>query len=354
MSASSHVANRLAVFVSSTSSDLAYQRATARDLILEAQWHPVMMEYFGTSPKPTVAECLERVEHCHLLILIIGHRQGWIPAPEDGGDGVSSITQLEYEHAKRRRIPTLVLCSTPPKSAPVPETVALRTTLNQVATFFEEGSADDFGRKLAASITQHKERLLSKRDRFHALLLTVSLGAAVLAIVGASFWIAADAALSCDLRRAARSLALGAGLAAALVGSALLHRNMHRLERRRDRPVVVVGLLVAALALGAAFVKRNDGCDIELLLVHGVITDQARRHPAVRVTADGYDVGSMTAPDGKFGEYIRRDSVHHQITFRAFGDSIEPQEWTVLDLEARIQGDKLDLGEITVYSREAP
>jgi hypothetical protein len=97
------------VFVSSTSEDLKPFRAAARDAILKMGWSPVMMEYFGSSPKKTVQACRERLSTCRLMLLIQAFRRGWVPTLEQGGDGVSSITALEVEHAKKPEHPVPIL-----------------------------------------------------------------------------------------------------------------------------------------------------------------------------------------------------------------------------------------------------
>jgi hypothetical protein len=95
------------VFVSSTSEDICAQRAAVGEVVLSLTWQPVMMEHFGARPGSTVAACLNEVSRCHLFILLVAFRRGWVPSVEQGGDGKRSITALELEHAERLRIPVL-------------------------------------------------------------------------------------------------------------------------------------------------------------------------------------------------------------------------------------------------------
>lgn len=97
------------VFVSSTSNDLRHHRAAVRDVIQSLNWLPVMMEDFGTSPEATVSACLGKLRPCHLVVLLVAHRRGWVPTVEQGGDGCQSITALELHEARRLGIPVRIL-----------------------------------------------------------------------------------------------------------------------------------------------------------------------------------------------------------------------------------------------------
>jgi hypothetical protein len=88
------------VFISSTSEDLEPYRIAARDAVILAGCHPVMMEYFtpqGTR-RPYVA-CMAKVDECDLVVAIVAHCYGWVPEDQPGG-GTKSITWLECERAK--------------------------------------------------------------------------------------------------------------------------------------------------------------------------------------------------------------------------------------------------------------
>jgi hypothetical protein len=102
----------LRVFVSSTSEDLREYRAAAREVVLDLQWHPVMMEHFEADVRPTVEACCAKVADCHLVVLLQAFRQGWVPKPEEGGDGTQSITALELAAARKRRIDALAFLAT--------------------------------------------------------------------------------------------------------------------------------------------------------------------------------------------------------------------------------------------------
>lgn len=95
------------VLISSTSEDLKPHRAAVAEVIRAAQWEAVGMEDFPASPLTTIDLCRERVSNCQVVILLQAWRYGWVPEPEDGGDGHSSITALEVAHAKKLGLDTL-------------------------------------------------------------------------------------------------------------------------------------------------------------------------------------------------------------------------------------------------------
>lgn len=164
------------VFVSSTSRDLQYHRAAARHVVLDLQWQPVMMEHFGAHSSQTVDACLEQLEQCDLILLIIGFRRGWVPSPEQGGDGVGSITALELDHARRKQVPVLAFLASDSWPGNLWEDEAdarawvrdFRANLNLPAVFFENepASVDEeqrlpqFRAKVREALLAHKERVL--------------------------------------------------------------------------------------------------------------------------------------------------------------------------------------------------
>lgn len=99
----------LTVFVSSTSKDLEDYRAVARNEILLMGWKPKMMEFFGAIPNATMQAVKDELAGCQLMVLIVAFRQGWVPTPEQGGNGIDSVTALELQFAREREIPVLAL-----------------------------------------------------------------------------------------------------------------------------------------------------------------------------------------------------------------------------------------------------
>ena len=142
--------------------------------MLGMQWHPVMMEYFGTDTRPTVAACMDRVTSSDLLLLIVAFRQGWVPKPDAGGNGVDSITALELAAARQRGIEVIALLGSEdwPGSLweKAPEARAwmekFRSELNLMAVFFErEGPGSKlelFKAKVRQALVTHQQRLLTR------------------------------------------------------------------------------------------------------------------------------------------------------------------------------------------------
>jgi hypothetical protein len=92
------------VFVSSTCYDLAEERSQLERFIISYGFQPILSEYsdvFYDPDEHTHNACVKEVAHCDLFILIISGRFG---GKHIDGDG-ESITQAEYNEAKRLKIP---------------------------------------------------------------------------------------------------------------------------------------------------------------------------------------------------------------------------------------------------------
>lgn len=92
------------VFVSSTCYDLAEERSQLEKFIISYGFQPILSEYsdvFYDPDEHTHNACVKEVAHCDLFILIISGRFG---GKHIDGDG-ESITQAEYNEAKRLKIP---------------------------------------------------------------------------------------------------------------------------------------------------------------------------------------------------------------------------------------------------------
>lgn len=59
----------------------------------------IAVETFGARRDIPLAACLERVRAADALVVIVGHRYGWVPTVDEGGDGTKSITWLEVTWA---------------------------------------------------------------------------------------------------------------------------------------------------------------------------------------------------------------------------------------------------------------
>jgi len=159
----------LKVFVSSTSKDLTHFRAAAQRAVLDQNWQPIMMEHFGARPGSTVDECLDEVRRCDIMILIIAHRRGYVPTAEQGGDGVESVTALEFKAARAANIPVLAFLADGSWPGDDWEDEAdarkyirtLRDDLNQIAAIFKD-EADEEKRLFRVMI---REALVAYREK---------------------------------------------------------------------------------------------------------------------------------------------------------------------------------------------
>ncbi len=88
------------VFISSTAADLPLHRAAAARAARQAGFEPVIMEDFeAQSLTPPYPACMDKVAECDVLVVIVAHRYGWVPADQPDG-GAKSITWLECERIR--------------------------------------------------------------------------------------------------------------------------------------------------------------------------------------------------------------------------------------------------------------
>ncbi|MCK4736717.1 MAG: DUF4062 domain-containing protein [Methanophagales archaeon] len=114
------------IFVSSTYLDLNKYRAEAKKTIEESGNEFVGMETFQSHTHEPTEFCPERVEECNAFVLLVAYRYGNIP------EGAKrSITQLEYEHALRNKIPVRVYLTDDEFSCPPKVTDENRERINE-------------------------------------------------------------------------------------------------------------------------------------------------------------------------------------------------------------------------------
>src|SRR4051812_733796 len=95
----------LGIFLSSTSRDLEPHRAKVREMVVRLKQATICMETFGARATKPLQTCREEVQHADALVVIVGHRYGWVPGVEDEGDGEKSITWWEVCWALEARKP---------------------------------------------------------------------------------------------------------------------------------------------------------------------------------------------------------------------------------------------------------
>jgi len=83
------------VFISSTKSDLEDERQAVHRALTEAGHEVVWMEDFGSRGEAALETCLQELERCEVVVVIVGHRYGTIAQRL-----ALSYTEAEYERAR--------------------------------------------------------------------------------------------------------------------------------------------------------------------------------------------------------------------------------------------------------------
>ncbi len=149
------------VFLSSTYEDLKSYVHAAEEVLGELGVDVVQFKHWEATGRPSVPECKERVHGCDALVVLVGKTYGWIPAPEYGGDGRTSITWFEVRWAREKPMPVLPFfirepsCSTESSNEAaglLAEFVAeLQATLGKPVASFET-FRDDFRRSIVTLV----------------------------------------------------------------------------------------------------------------------------------------------------------------------------------------------------------
>lgn len=88
-------------FVSSTFSDLRREREKVQEALRKGDASPWGMEFFVSEPRRALDVCLNEIDRCDAVILLVGSKAGsLVPA-----DANLTYTEAEIEHAKRRNLP---------------------------------------------------------------------------------------------------------------------------------------------------------------------------------------------------------------------------------------------------------
>jgi len=87
------------VFISSTVEDLREYRQKAKQIAIQSGFFVMMSEDFPATGQPSLEQCLQQVNKCDLVVVIVAHKYGHKPT-DHPGCGKKSITQIECEQAK--------------------------------------------------------------------------------------------------------------------------------------------------------------------------------------------------------------------------------------------------------------
>jgi hypothetical protein len=165
----------LRVFISSTAADLKEYRDVASKAIIEAGWYPDMMENFGAMPEDTVEACYAKLQDCDLVVLLVAFRQGWVPTQEQGGNGVDSITSLEWQYSQdpqHKKKDVLIFCADERKPWPFnlidkgpagDWIMGFRSKLGKPADFFEfetDPELPNFRNMVLHALLNYKDKIL--------------------------------------------------------------------------------------------------------------------------------------------------------------------------------------------------
>ena len=90
------------VFISSTVKDLAEHRRAAERAASKSGFLAQLSEDWEASPRPPLKNCLERVDRCHLIVVLVADWHGWTPDDAANPDH-KNITRLECVQAKAKR-----------------------------------------------------------------------------------------------------------------------------------------------------------------------------------------------------------------------------------------------------------
>jgi hypothetical protein len=136
------------VFIGSTSKDLADYRQMAIEVCLRSGTTPVAMEYFEAGARNAAELCRRKIDDSDLYVGIVAHRYGHID-PEAG----RSITEIEFDHAGKRRLDRL--CFLVDRSYPWPvdaidqqhheRLAAFRARIDRTLVRGEFTTVDNFG-----------------------------------------------------------------------------------------------------------------------------------------------------------------------------------------------------------------
>lgn len=99
---------KFSLFISSTYEDLKEERQALIGVALENGFIPVGMEQFHGAPADQWTVITKVIDECDFYLLIVGGRYGSIDESVD-----KSYTEKEYDYAKNKRLPILVLVKNP-------------------------------------------------------------------------------------------------------------------------------------------------------------------------------------------------------------------------------------------------
>ncbi len=117
------------VFISSTAKDLAEHREAAARAARQAGFeYQIIEEFEAQSLNGAYPACMDKVSDCDVLVVLVAHRYGWVPADQPDPRLAKSITWLECEEALRMGKEVLTFVIDPDFKWPVELKEAYRAT----------------------------------------------------------------------------------------------------------------------------------------------------------------------------------------------------------------------------------
>jgi len=99
---------RKTVMVSSTARDLPEHRKEVMDACLRQGMFPIMMEHLPANDHEAISASLKMVDEADIYVGVFAQRNGYIPKGKKRNPKQISITEMEYDHAVKRKIPRLI------------------------------------------------------------------------------------------------------------------------------------------------------------------------------------------------------------------------------------------------------
>ncbi len=91
---------RLRIFISSTMEDLANERDLVADRLQSFNFEPVNAEGILPTGAKSWDRICEEIDSCHLFVLLLGERYGWVPTKGPLANEKISVTHGEYRRAR--------------------------------------------------------------------------------------------------------------------------------------------------------------------------------------------------------------------------------------------------------------
>lgn len=139
------------VFISSVMDGFSVERETARRSILTAGCDPILIEDYPSLSKSPRDACLDAIQSCDSLILIIGERAGYV-APSG-----KPAVQEEVEYARFQRLPIFVFVSAGAHDSAAENLIAFITDYVDGLYRKVYASTADLQREVTSALRRHYE-----------------------------------------------------------------------------------------------------------------------------------------------------------------------------------------------------